>query len=65
MADWISVEEAAELSGYNEEYLRRLIRDGKIRAQKKGWQWWVDKTSVLTYLKTSRQSSDQRHGPKS
>jgi len=35
MTDWISVEEAAELSGYSEEQLRRLIREKQITAEKK------------------------------
>ena len=65
MTDWISVEEAAELSGYTEEQLRRLIRTQQISASKKGGQWWVDKKSLLAYIKDSQQSSDKRRGPKS
>lgn len=64
MADWISVEEAAELSGYNAEHIRRLIRGKQISAQKKGGQWWVDQKSLLAYLKESKQSEDNRRGPK-
>lgn len=64
MTDWISVDEAADLSGYNSEYVRRLIRNEQIQAEKKGWQWWVDKKSLLEYLKTAKKSSDKRLGPK-
>jgi len=65
MADWISVEEAAEMSGYNQEHIRRLIRWGLISAKKKGGQWWVDKGSLQVYVKESQKSEDSRRGPKS
>ncbi len=65
MADWISVEEAAELSGYNAEHVRRLIRTKLILAAKKGVMWWVDRQSLLAYLKAAAKSTDRRRGPKS
>ena len=65
MADWISVEDAAELSGYNAEHIRRLIRGKQIVANKKGTMWWVDRASLLAYQKKALNSSDKRHGPKS
>jgi excisionase family DNA binding protein len=65
--DWISTEEAAELSGYHPEHIRRLIRQGKIKASRKGAMFWVDRPSLLTFLKASERakSKDKRHGPKS
>jgi hypothetical protein len=65
MPYWMSVEEAAEFSGYNAEHVRRLIRSTLIVAQKKGAMWWVDRESLLTYLKSAAKSSDRRRGPKS
>ncbi len=65
MADWISVEEAAELSGYNVQHIRRLIRTKQVTAEKKGLMWWVDRKSLLDYLKDAKKSDDQRRGPKS
>jgi len=64
MADWISVDEAAGLSGYSAEYIRRLIRSARIRALKKGLMWWVDRQSLQVYLKEANTSDDQRRGPK-
>lgn len=64
MADWISVEEAAALSGYNAEHIRRLVREGQISAEKKGWMWWIDRKSLTAYLQDSHKSDDQRRGPK-
>lgn len=65
--DWISTAEAAELTGYNLEYIRRLIRTGKIKATRKGHDFWIDRASLVEYLQTIRAKSkkDKRHGPRS
>ncbi len=66
MADhWVTVNEAAKLSGYHAERIRELIRDGKIVAAKKGNSWWVDSKSVLTYVRNVQKTKDKRFGPRS
>ena len=62
--EWLTVQESAKLTGYHAEYLRLLIREGKITARKFGPVWAVDKTSLQTYMKFVESSSDRRHGPK-
>ncbi|MCI0563795.1 MAG: helix-turn-helix domain-containing protein [Nitrososphaera sp.] len=62
--DWITTNEAAELSGYNLVHLRRLIREKKIVARKFGPVWQVKRQSLLDYLEEAKQSSDKRRGPK-
>ena len=62
--DWITTSEAKTLSGYNAAYLRRLIRAGKITAQRKGNAWWVDRQSVLRYIRDAQKTSDKRFGAK-
>jgi excisionase family DNA binding protein len=62
---WVTVNEAARLSGYHAERIRELIRDGKIVATKKGNSWWVDSKSVLTYVKDAQKTKDKRFGPRS
>ena len=64
MADWITTEEAAQISGYHLEYIRRIIRGKRIRAEKKGGQFWVDRQSLLEYLEAAKESRDKRQGPK-
>ena len=41
----ITVQEAAEITGYNVQYLRRLLRAGKLEAIKVGQIWLVNLTS--------------------
>jgi excisionase family DNA binding protein len=50
MPDWLSTEEAAQLSGFHPEYIRRLAKAGKIGAEKKGRDWWIDRDMLKTYL---------------
>ncbi len=64
MDDWLTIQEAASLTGYHAEYLRTLTREGKIIARKFGPVWAINKSSLLTYLKTAEKSPDRRHGPK-
>ena len=62
--EWLTVQDAAKLSGYHAEYLRLLIRDGKLTAHKFGPIWAISKFSLLAYLEVAHKSDDRRQGPK-
>jgi len=57
LGNWLTTQEAAKLTGYNVEHIRRLVRSGKLKAQKLGRDWVIDRTSLLEYLRT------EGHGP--
>ncbi|MGA7193599.1 MAG: helix-turn-helix domain-containing protein [Anaerolineales bacterium] len=61
---WITVGQAAKLSGYNEEHIRRLLRNGEITGRKFGILWQVNHLSMIAFLSKARSSEDRRHGPK-
>jgi len=61
---WISVGQAAKLSGYHPERIRELIREGKIDAKKFSIVWQVNHESLVKYLADAQKSTDKRHGPK-
>ncbi len=63
--DWISTTEATELSGYHPEYIRQLIRQGEIQANRKGTMYWIDRGSLLSYLQKAKKTkaTDRRYGP--
>ena len=62
--DWITTQEAAEISGYHPDHLRRLIRAGALRAKKLSFLWLVHRQSMLDYIAAAEQSDDKRRGPK-
>ena len=64
MADWITTEEASQLTGYSITHLRLLIRQNKVKADKKGGQYWVSRISLLAYVKETAETEDKRHGAK-
>ena len=63
MADWITTAEAVRLSGYDVEYIRRLARSGKVKAQKWGREWQVSKSSLLAHKRQVEKLGAKR-GPK-
>jgi excisionase family DNA binding protein len=61
--EWLTVQEAAKLSGYNPDYIRELIRQGKIKAQKFSIVWMVSRDSFSEYMQKA-QSMGEKRGPK-
>ena len=61
-ASW-SIIEASQQTGYNEEYLRRLIRRGKVEAVKVGPAYLIRVDSLKEYIK-SQDPADGRTGPR-
>ena len=61
--EWLTTAEAAELSGYNLQYIRRLIRTGRIDSRRFGDVWQVNQRSLQEYLQAARESGDKRRGP--
>ena len=62
--DWITTAEAAESSGYNTEYIRRLARKGTLLAKKFGSAWQISRSSLTAYLLVTQNDSDNRSGPR-
>ncbi len=61
--DWITVQQAAELSGYHIEHIRRLIRMGEIEARKFATVWQVNRKSLFAYIRKAEELGAKR-GPK-
>ena len=60
----ISVKAAAEFSGYNIQYLRRLLRNGHLEGIKIGQVWLIKLGSLEAYLRNGQMVRDRRHGPR-
>jgi len=58
--DWLTVNEAAKLSGYDPEYITRLIRQGEIKARKFSIVWQVNEESLLAYMAKAQAMGEKR-----
>lgn len=54
-SDWISTNEAAKLTGYTQEYVRILYRDGKVEGRKIGFTILISKSSLLEYQERQKE----------
>jgi excisionase family DNA binding protein len=61
--EYISVRTAAEISGYNQQYLRRLLRDNIFRCKRIGQLWLIERDNFINYLENAKQAKDKRFGP--
>ena len=61
LPEWITIEEAAQQSGYHPEYVRRLARQRRIGAEKKGRDWWVDRDAFRAYLDLMKDLGSRKH----
>ena len=55
-SDWITIKEAADLTGYSKNNIQQLIRSGKIPTRRTAWSVRVNRASLL---------ADQRQRPES
>ena len=60
----ITVQAAAEVTGYNIQYLRRILRSGALKGCKIGQMWLIEMEALEAYLKLAESTSDRRCGPR-
>jgi len=60
---YLSVKAAAEFFGYNEQYLRRLLRAGRLEGIKIGQNWLISLASLEDHLQKGWERQDRRFGP--
>lgn len=61
--DWITTQEAVELTGYNPVYIRYLLSTGKVVGEKWARSWRISRQSLQAYQRESQKSGAKR-GPK-
>ena len=61
--DWITTAEAAQLTGYHPNHIRRLIRAGEVKARKWGSAFMISRESLLDYAQRMT-TQGQKRGPK-
>ena len=61
--NYITIRDAAEIGGYNQQYQRRLLRRGIFRTRKIGQIRLINKVDFNDYLEDAINSEDNRFGP--
>jgi excisionase family DNA binding protein len=61
--DWITTKEAAGLTGYSVQYIRRLVRQGRVVAKKWLRDWAVSRQSLLDYKEKMDGLGRTKHNP--
>ena len=64
LPEWITTQEAADLSGYTVDYIRKLMRQGRVKGSFRGVMWWVDKDSLKAYLDMVKVLGTKRFHPR-
>lgn len=65
LAGWITVKQASEIFGYNEEYIRRLLRAGRIKTLKVGRTFLIWQKSLAEYQRAMEKLGAQKFTPHS
>lgn len=60
MAEWISITDAAKLSGYHKDTIRELAREGRIKGRKFVTVWQINRASLQVYLKRAEMMGEKR-----
>lgn len=60
MEDWLTTYEAADISGYELDYIRKLIRAEKILGRKWGQSWQVSRQSLMEFIEEREKQGEKR-----
>ncbi len=63
MEDWLTTYEAARISSYELDYIRKLIRAQIITGRKWGQSWQVSRQSLLKFME-DRETQGEKRGRK-
>lgn len=63
LPDYITADEAAEISGYHVNYIRRIMRQGKVKGRKTALVWLIERDSLQAYLILVARLGTSRFGP--
>ena len=60
MEDWLTTYEAVHISGYELDYIRKLVRAEKIVGRKWGQSWQVSRQSLLKFMEGREKQGEKR-----
>ena len=60
---WITTGQASAMTGYSVQYLRRIARQGRVKARKWVNAWMIDRAALLDYKQRMDDLGPGRHDP--
>ena len=63
MEEWLTTYEAARISNYELDYIRKLIRSNTLVGRKWGQSWQVSRHSLLKFME-DRETQGEKRGRK-
>jgi excisionase family DNA binding protein len=63
LEDCVTIQEAAELTGFSRTHVRRLVVAGRIEGLKVGRDWLVDRAALLAYSERAQALGRQKFNP--
>lgn len=61
--EYVSTQEASDLTGYSIQYLQRLLRQRRIKAVKKGGMYWINLDSLMEYKEKMDSLGSEKYSP--
>lgn len=61
LVDYVTSEDAAEISGYHVNYIRRLLRQRKLKGRKFGNVWLIERESLQDYLRLVEELGSRKY----
>jgi excisionase family DNA binding protein len=59
----LTVRQAAQESGYSQEYIRQLCREGKLEYDRVGTAYLINPDSLKGYVEAMRSLGSSKHDP--
>ena len=64
LSNHISVKDAAKISGYSVQYIRKLLRAERLQGLKIGQLWLIEASIFEAYWSNNYLREDRRYGPR-
>lgn len=61
--EWLTTEQAAQLTGYSQAYMRQLAERGRVPAHKVGRDWVLQREALLAFARGMAALGPAKHNP--
>jgi excisionase family DNA binding protein len=64
LINYVTTQEAATILGFHVHHVRRMVREGDLKAKKVGYMWFISRKSIEEYIEENADLGkfDRRRG---